>query len=232
MLWRVLPHSPIEKLADNLWRIEGSMPNGPLKRVMTVVRRPTGTLVVHNAIALDEPSMKDLDAWGTVREIIIPNGYHRLDAPMFRERYPEAVFYAPEGSVKRASEAAPGCKGLSTLSGDATLQTMEFAGTNRFEGALVVSSADGKTAVLNDVVFNMPHAPGFPGFILKHITASSGGPCVSRFARMMLVKDKAKLRSELESLAALPDLKRVIVSHHETITDAPSKVLRDLAAAL
>jgi hypothetical protein len=208
------------------------MPSGPLKRVMTVVRRPNGALVVHNAIALDEPSMKELDAWGTVREVIMPNGYHRLDAPLYKERYPEAAFYAPQGSQKRASEAVPGCKSLATLPGDATLQAMEFAGTNKFEGALVVSSADGKTAVLNDLVFNMPHAPGFGGFMLKHITASSGGPCISRFSKMFLVKDKAKLRTELESLAALPDLKRVIVSHHEMISDAAAKVMRELVATL
>jgi len=42
---------------------------------------------------------------------------------------------------------------------------------------------------------------------------SAPGPRISRLAKYSLVKDKAALRAELERLAALPDLVRMIVSH-------------------
>ena len=73
--WKVLPHLPIEHLADNLWRVQGGLEGMPLKRVMTVVRRQDGGLVIHNAIALDDASMAELDAWGPVTALLVPNGF-------------------------------------------------------------------------------------------------------------------------------------------------------------
>jgi hypothetical protein len=55
---------------------------------------------------------------------------------------------------------------------------------------------------------------------------------VSRIARWFLAKDKPALRAHLERLAAIPDLRRICVSHHETIDREPAKVLRDVAATL
>src|SRR4051812_39840203 len=102
--WTVLPHQAIEVLADNLWRVEGGLPDMPLKRVMTIVRRPAGGLVVHNAIALDDASMARIDAWGPVEYLVVPNGYHRLDAKVFKQRYPQARVLCPRGSSKKVAE--------------------------------------------------------------------------------------------------------------------------------
>ena len=88
--WRVLPHGPIEKLSERVWRVEGDVPGMPLKRVMTIAKRADGGLVVHNAIALDDAGMAQIEQWGPVRVIVVPNGYHRLDAKVFAERFPDA----------------------------------------------------------------------------------------------------------------------------------------------
>ena len=37
--WRVLSHGPIVKLAENLWWVQGTLPNMSLKRNMTVAKR-------------------------------------------------------------------------------------------------------------------------------------------------------------------------------------------------
>ena len=44
--WQVHAHRPIEKLTENLWRVEGDVPGMPLKRVMTVGKRSDGTWFV------------------------------------------------------------------------------------------------------------------------------------------------------------------------------------------
>jgi len=44
--WKVLPHKPIEKLAENLWRVEGDLEGMPLKRVMAIAKRADGSLEV------------------------------------------------------------------------------------------------------------------------------------------------------------------------------------------
>src|SRR5690349_19124776 len=102
--WKVLEHSPIEELATNLWRVEGSLPGMPLRRVMTLVKREDGDLVVHNAIAVDDASLARIEAWGRPRWLIVPNGWHRLDAPAWKARFPDLRVLTPAGSRKKVEE--------------------------------------------------------------------------------------------------------------------------------
>jgi hypothetical protein len=103
--WKVLPHDPIEEVAENLWRVEGSLARLPLRRVMTVVKRSDGGLVIHSPIALDDTSMAKLDGWGRVSFLIVPSAYHRLDAPAFKQRYPEAQVLCPRGVRAKVEKA-------------------------------------------------------------------------------------------------------------------------------
>jgi hypothetical protein len=228
--WNVLPHRPIEKLTPSLWRIEGDL--DPLKRVMSVARLADGGLVVHNAIAMDDASMAELDAWGPVGFIVVPNGFHRLDAPVYKSRYPAAKVLCPRGAKKKVEEVVPVDGSYDDLPADPRVKLEHLAGTNDTEGVLVVSD-DGETSlVFNDAVFNMPHLSGFTGFVFKSVTASSGGPKVSRLFRLFMMKDKTAFRAHLERLAALPGLARILVSHHETITRDAAGTLRAIAATL
>lgn len=77
--WKVGPHGPLEKLSERLWRVEGDVPGVPMKRVMTIAKRANGDLVLHNAIALADKEMAEIEALGPVKTLVIPNGYHRLD---------------------------------------------------------------------------------------------------------------------------------------------------------
>jgi len=97
---------------------------------------------------------------------------------------------------------------------------------------LVVRSPSGSSLVFNDAVFNMPHGRGLSGFVFKHVTKGTGGPRVTRVFRWLAVKDRAAFRAHLERLAETPGLVRIIVSHHESITDDPAGTLRGVAAAL
>lgn len=230
--WNVLPHGALEPLAPNVWRVEGELPGMPLKRVMTVARRDDGSLLVHNAMALDEASMRALDALGQVTAVIVPNGYHRIDAPAYAARYPEAGFFAPPGSLSRVNLAVPRAASSEGLAADATTRYDVLEGCGGQEGVLTVRSGDEVTLVLNDVVFNMPHVPGVKGFVLRHVTASTGGPRVSRVGKLFLVKDRRALAAHLERLASTPGLRRVIVSHHEVLDVDPAASLRAVAASL
>lgn len=227
--WTVLPHALIEKLTDNLWRVEGSLENMPLRRVMTVARRANGGLVVHNAIALGDAEMAELDAWGEVAAILVPNGFHRLDAPTWKARYPNARVYAPAGARKKVEEVVRVDGTYEDFDGDDAVSLSMIDGTAGGEGVMKVVSKDGVTLVFNDAVFNMPHLTGTQGFVMRHVTQSSGGPRVTRVARFFLVKDKTAFRAALGALANTPSLVRVIVSHHEMIVSNPREAI--LAAA-
>lgn len=230
--WKTLPHGPLERLAENLWRVEGALPRGPLKRVMTVARRDDGKLVVHSAIALEPAAQAQLEALGEPGYLLVPNGFHRLDAPRYKARYPAMRVYCPRGSRSRVAEVVPVEGAYEDYPQDASTQLAYVDGVSDAEGLLWVRSADGATLVLNDLVFDMPHEVGLSGFVLRHVMDSSGGPRLSRLGRLMLVKDKAKLRVALSALADTPALVRIIVSHHQVITTRPAEVLRHLATTV
>jgi hypothetical protein len=50
---------------------------------MVLARMRDGRVVVDNAIALDDASMRELEAWGEPSVLIIPNRYHRQDARIY-----------------------------------------------------------------------------------------------------------------------------------------------------
>lgn len=230
--WTVLPHGAIERLSERVWRVEGTLPSMALARVMTVARRGDGGVVVHNAIALDDAERARLEAWGPVAAIVVPNGYHRLDAPAFHARYPGARVVCPRGCRRRVEQVVPVTGSYEDEPPDAAVALETLDGTAGGEGVMIVRDADGATLVFNDIVFNMPHQPGFTGFVFRHVTASSGGPRISRIARWFLIKDRPALRAHLERLADTPGLRRILVSHHDVIDREPARVLRDVAATL
>ncbi|QRK11315.1 hypothetical protein JQX13_15295 [Archangium violaceum] len=213
--WQVLPHGPIEQLAENLWRVEGSLKGMSLKRVMTVVRTRDGSLVIHSAIALAEQEQRKLEALGTPSVLLVPNRAHRLDAPAYKKRYPALRVFAPRGGRKGVEEVVPVDGTYEDFPGDDTVRLETLKGVGEEEGAMLVRSSDGTTVVLNDVVFNMDRKKDPLGWFFTTVLGSAPGPRVSRLSKLLFVKDRKALRAELERLAALPDLVRLIVAHEK-----------------
>ncbi len=224
---KILPHGPLTKLEDGLWRVEGSLSGMPLHRVMTVAKLASGDLVVHNAMMLADPAMKELDALGTVAYVIVPNAFHRLDAPAYKDRYPKAKFVCPKGARAKVEKVVPVDLVYEEFPKDARVALRTLKGVKDAEGVMIVTTEGGTTLTFNDALFNMPHAPGFQGFIVKNVMGSSGGFKVTRLFRTMMLKDKAAFRADLEELAKTPTLKRIIVSHHETLEgDVAGELMR------
>jgi hypothetical protein len=226
--WTVLAHKPIQKHADNLWTVVGSMPDGRTQRVMTLARRSNGAVVIHNAIALDEPSMKEVEAFGNLHTMVVPNAFHRQDARIFKQRYDSLRVICPKGATKgvRAVVAVDGSYDDAEQDSDVKLE--HLAGMKDGEGVLVVKTKTGTTLVFNDAVMNMPKL-GFPmGFML----GPTGQVAVPRVMRWFLLKDRHALAAHFERLAEIPDLERIVVSHGAAITDGASHALRALAAQM
>jgi hypothetical protein len=212
---KVFEHGPIEKLADNLWRVEGSLPGMSLKRTMTIARRSDGRLALHSAIALREPEMQEIASWGSPSFLLVPNAYHRLDAPAYKKRYPFLSVLTPRGSRRRVARALAVDGTYEDFPEDDRVTLVGIPGVAEVEGAMFVRSSDGLTVVLNDVVFNMDPKRDTLGFVITSLLGSAPGPRVSRLAKALMVKDRGALRTELERLAELPELVRVVVSHEK-----------------
>jgi len=228
--WRVLAHGPIEKLTENLWWVQGSLPSMSLKRNMTIARLADGRLVIHNAVALDESAMKELEAWGTPAYLIVPSGIHRLDAPAFKKRYPALKVFAPSGSRAKVSEVVAVDGSYEDFPSDPDVRFEMLEGMGGLEGAMIVRSKDGVSLVLNDAVFNMDRKRDVLGFLFTTAFGSAPGPRVSRLAKLTLVKDKPALRAALERLAKQPGLTRLIVAHEKVAHGGEARAALEQAA--
>jgi hypothetical protein len=230
--WTVFPHGPIEKVAENVWRVEGRVPpNAPISRTMIVVRLADRRLVIHNAIALDEPAMKEIEAWGSPSFLIVPNGFHRLDARIFKERYPNLRLVAPPGAKARIEEVVK-VDDTNGGFGDEAIRYEVLGGTGDREGVLFVRSQGGTTLVFTDAVMNMQKLPGFGGLMMGLFGFTGPAPKVPFPTRMVLVTDKKALRAHFERLAETPGLRRLEVAHGAPVTERAAEALRGAASGL
>jgi hypothetical protein len=219
--WTVLPHGPIEHLAENLWWVQGTLAGMSLKRVMTIARLTDGRLVIHSGIALDDASMHQIESWGTPTFLVVPSAYHRLDAPAYKKRYPKLRVLAPRGSKARVEKVVPVDGSYEDFPATDGVRLETLHGVNDVEGAMVVRSSDGVSVVLNDTVFNMDRKRDPLGFLFTTLLGSAPGPRVSRLAKLMLIKDKRAFKQDLARFAELPDMQRLIVAH-EKVASGPA----------
>lgn len=219
--WKVLNHGPLEQLAENLWRVEGALPGMSLRRTMVVVRRADGSLLLHSPIALDEARQRELETLGPIAVLVVPNAGHRLDAPAYKARYPNAVVFCPRGGRIKIAEVVAVDGIYEDYADDGTIRFETLSGVAEAEGALIVQSKDGVSIVLNDVVMNMDTKKDVLGYLFTTLMGSAPGPRVSRLARLVYVKDQPALRKHLERLAATPNLQRLIVAH-EKVSSGPA----------
>ncbi len=219
--WTVNKHKPIEKLAPNLWRVAGIMENGT-RRIMSVIRLADGRVLMHNAIALDEAEMAEIDGWGEVSGILVPNAFHRMDSRIMHQRYPKAKVYCPGNAVKAVGKATEVAGSYADTPGDATVKVRHLAGLKENEGVVEVQTDAGPVFVFNDMIMNMPKM----GYPMELFIGPSGQASVPRFARWVWVKDKVALRKDLDGLAAMGPV-RVIPGHGADIVEDVGRKFRE-----
>lgn len=227
--WTVLEHGPLRQLQDNLHYVDGALRGMPLRRCMNVAHMASGGLVIHNAVALDEATMAKLDALGPVEYILVPSGLHRLDAPNFHKRYPEARILCPSGARKKVEAVVPVDGDYEDFPKDADVQLHTLEGLKGAEGVMLVRSGAELSMVFNDVLFNVSRESG--GFLLWMLGAT-GGPKVEWLVRFLYVKNKSALRADLERLARLDGLCRLVPGHGDIIEDNAAEALRFAAQRL
>lgn len=227
-------HHPLVELSENLWTVEADdMARVPIPRRMCAIKLSTGELVIHSAIVLDDAGMEALEGWGRPAYLIVPNAYHRMDAPRYVERYPDIEVMCPPEARGRVAKVVRVDGGFELLPEDPALRIEVIGGGKAGEAALLVTSADGVSAVFCDSVFNVaePSRGGPAAWALKLI-GSIGGPRVTRLARVALVGDRAAFADNLRTIARTPDLVRVIPGHGDVIDQDAPAVLMSIADRL
>jgi hypothetical protein len=231
--WTVLPHGKLSRLDDNLLTVVGElhMPIGDFPRRMTVVRLQDGRLVIYSAIALDEPEMAALEAWGAPSFLVVPGDIHRMDAKIWKDRYPDLFVVSPPGAKKKVDEVVR-VDETEVDFGDPRVRFVSVPGTEGHEAALLVQTSSGSTLVVNDLIWNVGDLPGFGGWLMRIAGFTGDTPRIPSVVDLKLIKDKPALRAQLEAWAKTHDLNRIIVSHGQIVTKEPQQLLHRLAESL
>jgi hypothetical protein len=230
--WKVREHGDIVEITDNLWTVEAPTPRLPIPRRMVAVKLSTGELVIHSAIAMDDQAMARLEAWGTPAYLIVPNGFHRLDAPGYAERYPDITVVCPTAVRAKVEKKVRVDGGLDALPDDPALQVVTIGGGKADEAALVVDSGGDRTAVFCDALFNLVKVSGLNplGWVIR-LLGSTGGPKVTWIGKRALVADRQAFADSLREIAGR-GLTRLIPGHGDLIEADGTAVLERVADKL
>lgn len=231
--WTVLPHGKLTRLDDNLLSVTGDLhlPVGDFPRRMTVVRLYDGRLVVFSAIALDEAEMRAIEAFGEPSYLVVPNDVHRMDAKIWKDRYPTMRVVAPAGVRKQVEEVVT-VDDCEPQFSDPQVQFVTVPGTRQREAALVVRTWSGTTLIVNDLIWNMANRPGMSGWLFHVMGFTGNEPRIPGIVELREIEDKSELRAQLERWARIPGLNRIIVSHGNIVSRDAKGVLDRLAESL
>ena len=232
--WQVMPHDAPTDVDDGILSVAGEihMPLGAFPRRMTVVRLRGERTAIYSAIALDEPEMARIEALGRPAILIVPSDGHRMDAKIWKARYPDILVVTPPGARDGVAEAVK-VDATDDVLDDPDVDFLTVPGTGGHESALVVRRAGGTTIICNDVIGNVAHPKGIGAQIMGRLAGFGvTHPQVPRVVRYKVIDDAAALASQFESWAADPALRRIIVSHGDIIEHDPAAVLGALAKDL
>lgn len=230
---RVFPHGPIEELAPGVWRVRGGL-SFPLYRNMIIVRLPSGELLIHSVVALDDNGMRALELLGRPAFAIIPNRYHYQDAGFYTARYPSLRMLTLAAIRDAIALKAPVDATVEEVLPRLGVGFHPVPATRSPEHVYDVAMPEGgRMLIINDILGNVgADAPGFIGrTFIRNVMVASGRPRVPRIYRWTQVKDLGAIKRFLAGLAATPDLRLVTVSHGEPIGDDPAGTLRAVASA-
>lgn len=234
----VLPHSPIQELAPNLWHVTGILQaSGYPPREMILYKLPDSTLLIHSGIVLDEATMTQLESLGTPKIMIVPNRIHRLDARVFKQRYPELIVVAPAAAIPYVEQVVPVDATTEEFLPQYGIVCHQPIGIRPQELAYELQLPTGKALIFTDILFNLTES-----YLNKYaresklpvgILGASGFFGITRLGKMFYMTDRNAYRQWLESLANnITDLQVISVAHGEPIVSNCTQKLHEAAARL
>ena len=200
----VLPHSPIQALAPNLWHVTGIVSNIVPPREMVIYRLPDSTLLIHSAIALAEAEQMQLEALGTPKIMIVPNRIHRLDAKVYKQRYPELMVVAPEAAKSYVEAIVPVDAVAEDFLPDYGITCHQPAGIRPQELVYELPLPSGKALIFTDILFNLTDS-----YLERYVPRSklitrwlgaSGYFGITALGQRFFMTNKTAYRQWLESL--------------------------------
>lgn len=229
--WTVTPHNSIVEHEDNLWSVEGNVPDVPARRRMFIVKRADGTLIFSGAaIPLEAPALDRVTAWGQPKVLLVPHHWHMIDARPFAERLGLEV-YGPRACEAKIRRRVRLTGVLEELPPDSHLSVEPVAGTKLGEPALLVRSDGGRrvSLLVADVIQNTPKG-SLP--TMFRVFGFEGGPKVTPAFRFFFLRDRRALSTQVQRWSEIPALVRLIPCHGRIVDHDARGALQEIARSL
>jgi hypothetical protein len=139
-----------------------------------------------------------------------------MDGGRVGERCPAATLCALPEVAEKLRKKFPAIEAIDPAALPKGVSISAIPGLKGGESVMEVASTDGVTQVYTDALFNLPHGPGFMGFMLK-VAGSSGGFKMTGVGKLALLADRAAFRAFLAEQAGRKELRRVVVAHGDVL---------------
>ena len=222
----IYPYKPPIQLAPSLWQVEGSLKHPIVPRNMTVYRLADGRLVLYSVVAMHEDGMRALEALGTPAIMVMPHDRHQMDAPFYKQRYPELRVLAPDPTAPRNVPVDGDLSELAALG----IVAYPVPGATYHEAILELPVEGGVALCACELLGNLTGIHGVIGLVMKLVGPPGGGFGVARAVRLREVSDRSAVRGWLAGLAARTDIRILLVGHGAPITTDARAALAHAAA--
>jgi hypothetical protein len=213
---------------ENVWTVDAPLSFFGMRigTRMTVVRLPSGVLLLHSPIALSPSVRSAIDALGEVAHIVAPSVYHHVWAGEAALAYPLARIHAPAALRAKRPE----------LRIDAPL---DRARPEDFEGALVPCAIAGsmlqetvfvhpstRSVISSDLSENFVEAPDhLPTKLYLQAGGILGKPGWHRLLRVVY-RDRKAARRSIDALLE-HDFDALVLAHGSPIARGAKQAVRD-----
>ncbi len=227
----VIPHKPFEKIGPSLWSVTGYKSKGGLPRNMVIYRLSDNSILIHSAVALDDEGMKVIESLGDPSILVVPNRFHRMDAGVYKERYPDIKVVCPEAArthVEKVVSVDDTCENVLPSHG---IICHPPAGIKPGELCYEIDSGNGKALIMTDLMFNLQHGEGLSGFIFKHL-GSTGFFGLTKIGKFLMLSNKSAFQTWIREMSELEGLRFICMAHGENIIENAPEHMIEAANAL
>lgn len=209
----------LEQHNEHIWLASGKLKLGavPFPIRMVVARLPGNELWIHSPIKPNEELLEAVRSLGTVKYLISPNLYHHLFIGEWKQAFPEATMFIPNGLEKKRPDLASNPRLTEAYPFSEQIEMHTIAANKLGEHTFFHKAS--QTLIVSDLVFNVrKHDSWMTRSVLRVMGAY--GRCAQSRAWGFLVKDKAEFASSL---------RRVLQTNPATVIPAHGDLLLDAA---
>lgn len=215
----------MQQLHDNLWikRYPLSVLGTDHGRTVTIIRLPSGKLIVHSMAPFTPSDVAQIRALGEPAWLVEAMMLHDTYAREGQETFPDVPFLGPEGFGEIVKfPTLPLQPAPAEWAGE--VEVLELHGAPRLKEHVFIHKSS-RTLIVADLVFNFRAAErGWNRFFHCYIAGFKRYPGMSRIFRICISNRSAFLASLEKVLEA--DFDRIVVGHGEVIEQDGKALLR------